>query len=312
VRYVIVVYKVPVYTATVHILGEFNIANEVIENVDTSEFDIDEAYVQIPLGNPRTIKESVIFTWNNEEMNLSPRLHNQVNDGVTLTANLPTDKIDKETAHQFEMEMKLAGSNEINFLSFSPKTTIKINANWGSPSFFGHEKNEWISANKIGQEESFGIRLLQPVDTYKMVTRAAKYSILFISLTFLVYFFTEVMAGLSLHTVQYFLVGGAICIFYLLLLSLAEHINFTLAYIISTVASVSLISLYSISILKSRFKALVMFLLLSGIYGYLYVTLRSEAFALLIGSLGLFIVLGTSMYMTRNFDWNKAASHITR
>jgi inner membrane protein len=273
-------------------------------------------------------------------MNLSPRLHNQVNDGVTLTANLPTDKIDKETAHQFEMEMKLAGSNEINFLSFSPKTTIKINANWGSPSFFGvylpsdyvindntfnaswnindllsplgHEKNEWISANKIGQEESFGIRLLQPVDTYKMVTRAAKYSILFISLTFLVYFFTEVMAGLSLHTVQYFLVGGAICIFYLLLLSLAEHINFTLAYIISTVASVSLISLYSISILKSRFKALVMFLLLSGIYGYLYVTLRSEAFALLIGSLGLFIVLGTSMYMTRNFDWNKAASHITR
>jgi len=106
-----------------------------------------------------------------------------------------------------------------------------------------------------------------------------------------------------LHPIQYLFVGVANCIFYLLLLSLAEHINFTLAYFISSSASISLISLYSRSILKSRTKGVIVFITLSGLYTYLFVTLRSEGFALLIGSIGLFLILGVAMYLTRNIDW---------
>jgi inner membrane protein len=101
------------------------------------------------------------------------------------------------------------------------------------------------------------------------------------------------------------LVGGANCLFYLLLLSLAEHIPFAVAYGLSAFASVLLVALYSVSILKSRSRGGIMFLMLSALYAYLFVTLRSEAYALLAGSTGLFVVLGLVMYLSRNIDWHK-------
>ena len=118
----------------------------------------------------------------------------------------------------------------------------------------------------------------------------------------------ELFGKALLHPIQYLLVGVANWIFYLLLLSLAEHINFNIAYIISACASIALISLYSISILKSRLKASIVFIVLSGLYSYLFVTLRSEAFALLIGSIGLFVILGLAMYLTRNIDWHRLSN----
>ena len=172
----------------------------------------------------------------------------------------------------------------------------------------GHSEHERVLCSWFVGQPKFGVKFIQPVDTYQVITRAAKYAVLFISLTFLVYFFAELFGKASLHPIQYLLVGMANCIFYLLLLSLAEHIRFNIAYFISTCASVSLIAFYSVSILKSRTKALVMFVLLSGLYTYLFVTLRSEAYALLIGSIGLFVILGLAMYLTRNVDWNRAVS----
>ena len=330
------IYKVTVYTATVIIQGVFSLSQAGIEVANTSEFDFDEGFVQIPLTNRRSIKEPVRFVWDDEEIILHPRVNDQTNESVILAAQIPPDLLDKNTDHSFSLELKLAGSSEIGFISSSQDTNINVDANWASPGFFGiylplrytitdedftasweindllsnmgHGGTEIIPYKWYESQPRFGVRLVQPVDTYRLVTRAAKYAVLFISLTFLVYFFTEIVGKVSLHTVQYLLVGGANCIFYLLLLSLAEHIRFNLAYFISSCASVSLIALYSVSILKSRTKALVMFILLSGLYTYLFVTLRSEAYALLIGSIGLFVILGLAMYLTRNVDWNRAVS----
>ena len=151
--------------------------------------------------------------------------------------------------------------------------------------------------------DRFGVNFIQTVDTYQIVTRAAKYAVLFIGLSFLVYFFTELLGSVELHPVQYLLVGLANCIFYLLLLSLAEHIPFAAAYILSAAASSILISLYSLTILGGRLKAAIVFGVLCGLYTYLYTALRSEAYALLIGSLGLFVVLALIMYITRHIDW---------
>ena len=147
------------------------------------------------------------------------------------------------------------------------------------------------------------VNLFVPVSTYQKSTRAAKYAILFIGLSFLAYFMFEVFGNLRLHPFQYLLIGFANCLFYLLLLSLSEHTSFVVAYGISAAASTALVVGYSVSILKSLSRVLTMLALLTGLYTFLYVTLRAEQYAMLIGAAALFIILATVMYLTRRLDW---------
>ena len=325
------IYEVPVYIATVRFNGLFSLAD--VNGADDSDagLQLDEGVIQIPVNNSRSIKEPIGLVWDGEVIKLTPKWDKAGSETVIFTAKLPAHLLNRHKVHEFEYEIKLAGSQAFSFISSAQKTDIKMNSNWASPSFFGiylpssrdisddgftaswkindlltdmgHSKQQMVSANWFEGNSAFGVKLIQPVDTYQVVTRAAKYAVLFISLTFLVYFFTELFGNALLHPIQYLFVGVANCIFYLLLLSLAEHINFTLAYFISSGASIALISLYSRSILKSRTKAAIVFTTLSGLYTYLFVTLRSEGFALLIGSIGLFLILGVAMYLTRNIDW---------
>jgi len=330
------IYEVPVYLATVRFNGLFSLTD--VGGVEDSDagLQLEEGVIQIPVNNSRSIKEPIGLVWDGEVIKLTPKGDKSGSGTVIFTAKLPAHLLNKHKVHEFEYEIKLAGSQAFSFISSAQKTDIKMKSNWASPSFFGiylptsrdisddgftaswtvndlltdmgHSEQEMMSASWFQGQQSFGVNLIQPVDTYQVVTRAAKYAVLFISLTFLVYFFTELFSNALLHPIQYLFVGVANCIFYLLLLSLAEHINFTLAYFISSSASISLISLYSRSILKSRTKATIVFITLSGLYTYLFVTLRSEGFALLIGSIGLFLILGVAMYLTRNIDWRQLKS----
>ena len=142
------------------------------------------------------------------------------------------------------------------------------------------------------------------VDTYQQVTRSAKYAVLFIGLTFLIYFLVEVLGGHKLHPIQYLFIGLSNCIFYLLLMSLSEHINFNFAYLLSASSSCLLISLYSKSVLQNKAKAILVMLVLIALYTYLYITLQSEGFALVTGSIGLFCIIAMLMYLTRNTNWH--------
>lgn len=325
------IYEVPVYIATVRFNGLFSLADVGGADGSDTGLQLDEGVIQIPVNNSRSIKEPIALIWDGEVIKLTPKWDKAGSEVVIFTAKLPAHLLSKHKDHKFEYEIKLAGSKAFSFISSAQKTDIKMNSNWASPSFFGiylptsrdisddgftaswtindlltdmgHSEQEMVSSSWFQGQQSFGVNLIQPVDTYQVMTRAAKYAVLFISLTFLVYFFTELFSNALLHPIQYLFVGVANCIFYLLLLSLAEHINFTLAYFISSCASISLISLYSRSILKSRTKATIIFITLSALYTYLFVTLRSEGFALLIGSIGLFVILGVAMYLTRNIDW---------
>lgn len=323
------IYEVPVYIATLRFNGVFSFADAVA--TDAAGLQLDEAVIQIPVKHSRALKEPIGLVWDGAVIKLTPTWDKAASDTVIFTATLPAHLLNKHKDHAFEYEIKLAGSQAFSFISSAQKTVIKMDSNWASPSFFGiylptkhdisdagfsatwmlndlltdmgHSEQELVAANWYEGQAAFGVKLIQAVDTYQLVTRAAKYAVLFISLTFLVYFFTELFGNALLHPIQYLFVGMANCIFYLLLLSLAEHINFTLAYFISSGASIALISLYSRSILNSRIKAAIVFATLSGLYSYLFVTLRSEGFALLIGSIGLFVILGVAMYLTRNIDW---------
>jgi inner membrane protein len=107
----------------------------------------------------------------------------------------------------------------------------------------------------------------------------------------------------SLHPLQYLMVGSALCLFYLLLLSISEHATFGLAYAVAAAATVALIGGYSAAILRGRVRALGTTAALAGLYGYLYVLLQAEDYALLLGSVGLFAILAAVMYVTRRVDW---------
>jgi inner membrane protein len=150
---------------------------------------------------------------------------------------------------------------------------------------------------------AFGVRLLLPIDEYKKTERSTKYAMIFILLTFLTYFFIEVLNRRRLHPIQYLLIGAAIILFYILLLSISEHLNFDWAYLIGCVTIISLITGYSWFILRnSRLTALVAGLL-AILYGFFYSILQLQDYALLMGSIGLLIILATVMYLTRHVDW---------
>lgn len=244
-------------------------------------------------------------------------------------------KIDiKNTATiDFDFTLDLNGSSSLYFIPIGKETNVSLSSAYTTPNFDGafitdtntvNEKGfkanwkvlnlnrnfpqEWSNSAYNINEAAFGVNFLIPVDHYQKSMRSAKYAILFIVLTFLVFLFTELLNGFKIHPVQYLLVGLAIIIFYVLLLSISEQIGFTKAYILSSAAVIILISLYS----KTIFKENRLMALLAGIliilYGFLFVILRSEDYALLIGSIGLFIVLCVVMYLSRKIKWYESES----
>jgi len=149
----------------------------------------------------------------------------------------------------------------------------------------------------------FGVRLLSPVDAYRMAERSAKYAVLFIALTFATLWLFEVLAAAPLHSVQYLLVGAALCLFFLLEISLAEHVGFGLAYALASGGIVGLIGGCAWAVLRSAGRAGVVGAVVTTLYAYLFVVLTNEDYALLAGALGLFAALAAVMWLTRRVDW---------
>jgi inner membrane protein len=225
----------------------------------------------------------------------------------------------------------LSGGGSLSFLPLGDETTVTLASAWPAPSFTGAflPTERTVSADgftarwtvpsmarpfpqawRAGEVDtgvlfgsSFGASLMAPVDVYQKVTRSVKYGALFLLLPFLVFFLFEVLGGLRVHPLQYLLVGFAECLFYLLLLSLAEHLPFVAAYLAAAGAATLMVTLYASAVLHSWRRALLLAPALAAAYGFLYTTLQSEDFALLIGSIGLFVILGLVMVLTRRVDW---------
>ncbi len=238
-------------------------------------------------------------------------------------------------AIRFDMTLDLNGSSSLYFIPIGKETNVTLKSAYKTPSFDGafitdsnivNDKGfianwkvlnlnrnfpqAWTNSDYNISASAFGVNLLIPVDHYQKCMRSAKYAIMFIVLTFLVFLFTEILNGFRIHPVQYLLVGLALIIFYTLLLSISEQLGFTKAYIISSGAIIMLIALYSKTIFKdNRLMALLAGILII-LYGFLFVILRSEDYALLIGSIGLFFVLCVVMYLSRKIKWYGEESQI--
>ena len=150
---------------------------------------------------------------------------------------------------------------------------------------------------------SFGLKLLITADIYQKSIRISKYAIMFIIFTFSAFFFSEIINKKRVHPIQYLLIGLAVILFYVLLLSISEYINFNYAYMFSAIAITLLITGYSKGIIKNLHFTLTVFVILSVLYSYLYIVLQLEDYALIMGSTGLLSVLGIVMYITRKIDW---------
>jgi inner membrane protein len=204
---------------------------------------------------------------------------------------------------------------------------LQLNRNYpqqGTGNFIGFSNNSYTpngveSVTKLGYNNisapadnaaTFGVRLLLPIDEYQKTMRSAKYGIMFIIITFLAFFFVEVLNHKRIHPIQYLLVGFAICLFYVLLLSISEHLSFNYAYLIGCVVILGLITFYAKAIFKSNFLTGLIAGILAILYGFFYSLLQLQDYALLLGSLGLLLILAVVMYLTRNIDWYNTNSEI--
>jgi len=179
-------------------------------------------------------------------------------------------------------------------------------ARWSIPFLGRNYAQAWTSdmdMQKSIDASSFGVALIDPVDHYRMAERSVKYAGLFILLTFATVWLVEILSGVRVHAIQYLMLGGALCLFYLLELSLSEHLGFPLAYALASVAVVGMVGAFGVVALRRRSRALVVAGGVALLYAYLYLLLMNEDYALLIGSVGLFAILGAIMYATRKVDW---------
>lgn len=204
------------------------------------------------------------------------------------------------TENGFEANWKILELNRNFPQSFLGGVNVSQNIN---TQFERYEKT--YTAISVGsfRESDFGVRLIVQADEYQKTVRALKYAIMLISLTFLVLFFFEALNKVQVHPMQYILIGLALSCFYILLLSIAEHLGFDLAYLISVLATVGLISFYSKSVLGKWRDVMLESLIIVFVYSFIYVILQLKDYSLLVGSVGLFVILAIIMYVSGKIDW---------
>jgi inner membrane protein len=326
------IYEVALYDVGLTWSGEFEPPDFTTFKVPPEDVLWDEAVLIVGIPDLRGIKTAIVANWGGESLSFEPGTGGASVCASGIHARLRSLGSDAPDAPiPFSFELRLNGSRELRFSPLGKETRISLSSSWPSPSFSGQFlpdtrevtargfsaqwnisyltrpfPQEWRSdevTEELLSQWTAGVSLFQPVDSYAKTSRTTKYGILFLFMTFAVYFLFEILGRLRIHPFQYLLVGFALCLFYLLLLSLSEHIGFGRSYLLASAATVGLIALYSGSVLRSFSRAGAIGAGLGGLYLYLYVLLQLEDYALLLGSLGLFALLAAAMALTRRVDW---------
>ena len=244
------------------------------------------------------------------------------------TAFIPKEELTRNL--DFSLSITYDGSKNIAIAPIGKTTESTLSSNWPNPSFVGnflpYDKQitpqgftaSWrvLHLNRPFSQQSFGelpkissyayqVNFVIPVDEYLQNQRAVKYGFLVIGLTFLIFFLLQSISKIKIHIFQYAMIGLALVLFYTLLVSITEHSSFSLAYLISSVMTIGLISLYSVAILKNKKFPTFIGISLAALYGFIYVIIQLENYALLVGSVGLFVILAIVMYTSRKIDWNQ-------
>jgi inner membrane protein len=233
------------------------------------------------------------------------------------------------------IKLGLKGSTLLYFVPVGKTTHVKLEGPWASPSFAGNFlpssrdvsetgfkaswdvlhynrpfSQQWVGEGQKISGSEFGVKLLIPVDQYQKSMRTAKYSKLIILLTFIALFMVEILRKVRIHPFQYILVGAALIIYYSLLLSFSEHVGYNWAYMVASLATVILVSLYSITFLDSKKLVMIFSFLMAFFYTFIFVIIQLQDYSLLLGSIGLFLIIGLIMYSSKNIRWYKEEKSI--
>lgn len=329
------IYEVPVYTSELQFDGRIMQKNWHEQRDKVSAQQNFESflppYLAMYLSDPRGVGNSFKATLNGRTAELVPGA------GIPLLENgfrveLPPALLEQGDYLEFKLQFELRGMSKLGFIPAAESVNLQMRSDWQHPKFSGaflpleHEidevgfraawsVNEFSSAakNKLqlcqgGKcaallQTQLSVEFFQPVDIYQQAERAVKYGVLFIAISFVSFFIFEALTTVRIHPIQYTLVGLSLAIFYLLLISLSEHMVFLWAYLIATCACTLLLLAYLSKVLAKPWQARIFCGCLAGLHAMLYVILQLEDFALLMGAMLLFVLLAILMLATRTIDW---------
>lgn len=322
------IYEAVVYRGQLRLSGHFSNPDFRALKIDATQVLWEDAAVAVSVTDLRGTGEALQFSFGDKPFRMAPGTGlDNLAPGVRAQIGVLAKSL---TGKSFALDLRFKGSGSINFAPAGIQNTIKLTSPWPDPSFKGQFLPAERSVTSKGfdavwkvsyygrsypqassaaypadqvQNSLFGVSFYNAIDSYRNVERAIKYGILFLTLVFAAFFLFEVLAALKIHAVQYVLIGAAMCLFYLALLSLSEFISFGASYLVSCTAAIVLITLYSRAVLLSGDRTLVIGAELAAIYGFLYISLQLQDYSLVLGTAGLFAVLAAIMYATRKLDW---------
>ncbi len=320
------IYEVVVYEGNLKLSGSFAQPDVSQLDLPDAQYNWSAAYFTIGVSDMRGIKNMPELVLNGQKCKVDPGVADTdlFQSGITVKAN----SMNLNQAMNFELELVLNGSEVFSVEALGKTSEVTMTSDWTQPSFTGGflPTNRQVTANGFTadwqvthlnrnfpqqwndrkfktNEADLGVELLIPIDHYQKSMRSAKYAILFIALNFIIFIFIEIKSKIRIHPFQYSLVAFALLIFYVLLTSIGEQIGFNLAYMISALAVTTLISWFTSAILHNSKMVISVTLLQTGLYLFLFTILQLQDYALLAGSIGLFIILAIIMYGSQQIKW---------
>jgi len=331
-------FKVPVFQADLKLDGAFDLAGVPAAAPQGAELDWSRAEIVVGVSDARGALADAALTVDGKSYTLAPAEVSQnifVNGEqnpqckLTLFGAKVGNSVKPDTQFNVSSVLRFSGAQRIAVLAYGKTTHVNVEGDWPSPGFDGGflPVNRTVSGNGFTAEWSvpfiargvraegsgeaitgldataLGISFIEVADPYQSVNRSLKYIPLFLGLVFLSYFVFEATTGKRVHFAQYILVGVAQMIFYLLLLSLAERIGFGFGFLLAGGATVILLSANAGWIFASRLQGLRALAIFSVLYVLIYLLLRLEDNALLVGAIASFLAVAAVMYFTRSIDW---------
>lgn len=329
------IYKTAVYKSQIKITGNFSKPD--FSELDIKEEDIiwDKARLIIETSNLKGVNSLVEMKLHKNLYSFTSKYEDRRKNTMYLDLHkleskfINIEDLPSKTDVDFNLDININGSKQIRFIPVGKETNVNIKSDWKTANFLG----EYLpyNSNKISaagfnakwkvldinrpfsqqsfngipnlKEYAFGVNFMIPVDEYQKSERSTKYGFLVIVLTFLVFFLIQTMSKIAIHPFQYLMIGIALTMFYTLLISISEHSSFLKAYIIAGISVITLISLYSKSILKGIKFPFFIAIALLALYSFIFIIIQLENYALLVGSTGLFVILASVMYASRKIDW---------
>ncbi|MQP25712.1 cell envelope integrity protein CreD [Flavobacterium sp. LMO8] len=323
------IYKSNVFTTKMQFNGKYNNPNFGSKGIPSENIYWNRAKIIIRTTNLKSLKDEVKIKIGNQNLAFES-VANATNDSIESLETNYFDYKSLQNKCQFNFDISFNGSKQIKMVPIGKTTDAKMTSNWNSPNFNGNfspisreitdngfeanwkilhfnrpfAQNYFEVLPELGKY-AFAVDFITPVDEYQQNERASKYGFLVIGLTFLIFFLIQSISKINIHIFQYSMIGIALIMFYTLLISITEHSTFSFAYLIAGASVIIMISLYSISILKDKKFPMFIGASLSVLYTFIYVIIQLEDYALLVGSIGLFLILAAVMYFSRKIEWNK-------